>query len=75
MVYTASILLCNSITVTEFSLFPDINECFVPAFESNLCVNAQCINTNGSFKCVCHPGFISDRRNNCLGKEHSVTLA
>jgi hypothetical protein len=48
-------------------MFPDVNECNVPAYKPTLCVNAQCSNTNGSFKCICHTGFISDGRNNCLG--------
>ena len=43
----------------------DINECLIPSF--NGCPHAQCSNTEGSFMCVCDPGFVSDGENNCIG--------
>ena len=34
----------------------DVNECFEGSTLHN-CVNAHCINTNGSFECDCLPGY------------------
>lgn len=40
--------------------FPDKDECTEAAFDAvNLCetdLNTQCLNTEGSFECVCAPG-------------------
>ncbi|KAL7879279.1 hypothetical protein AOLI_G00102530 [Acnodon oligacanthus] len=35
----------------------DINECRVMG---NLCKNGRCVNTEGSYKCVCNPGYTTD---------------
>ena len=42
------------------SLLTDINECFEAALkDEELCErNSQCINTEGSFDCVCVSGFV-----------------
>ena len=66
------VLPANSILLRFYFYISDINECSVPAYESNLCVNAQCGNTNGSFICICHLGFISDGKNNCIGESRSM---
>ncbi|XP_060779562.1 latent-transforming growth factor beta-binding protein 4 isoform X4 [Neoarius graeffei] len=34
----------------------DINECVQPGF----CENGKCVNTRGSYSCVCKPGFLLD---------------
>ncbi|XP_069064594.1 latent-transforming growth factor beta-binding protein 2 isoform X3 [Pleurodeles waltl] len=34
----------------------DINECLL----TGLCKNAECVNTRGSYRCSCSPGFILD---------------
>lgn len=68
-------LVWVSMHVHEFHLFvlqcpnnnyTDINECHIPNF--NGCIHAQCNNTEGSFVCICDPGFVSDDENNCIGK-------
>ena len=50
--------------VTLF-FFSDIDEC---SANVGLCdFNASCINTLGSYKCLCHPGFTGDGQN-CTGR-------
>lgn len=45
-------------------LFVDVNECL-----DDMCRNGQCINTPGSFFCVCDRGFtLSPDRTSCTGK-------
>ncbi|XP_048825237.1 fibrillin-1-like isoform X1 [Brienomyrus brachyistius] len=35
----------------------DIDECHVMG---NLCRNGQCVNTQGSYRCICNPGYTTD---------------
>ncbi|XP_035381534.1 latent-transforming growth factor beta-binding protein 4 isoform X2 [Electrophorus electricus] len=43
----------------------DVNECEDQTFPK--CVNSQCVNTEGSYRCVCLRGFIMSRRpNHCI---------
>lgn len=37
----------------RLSLFLDMDECSI----RNMCLNGMCINEDGSFKCICKPGF------------------
>lgn len=36
--------------------------------------NAECVNTEGTFMCVCNLGFTGDGTNNCSGKVLQVLL-
>lgn len=51
----------------------DIDECKVMG---NLCKNGQCLNTLGSFSCVCKPGYTSDiSSTQCVGESESQMIA
>ena len=44
---------------------PDIDEC---SANSRMCdLNAKCINTRGSYSCLCDAGFTGDGKN-CVGR-------
>lgn len=55
----------------RFSFFDtlktDINECEI---DNGNCSNGTCVNTNGSFYCSCHKGFVmsEDDRYKCIRK-------
>ncbi|XP_069772203.1 latent-transforming growth factor beta-binding protein 2-like [Narcine bancroftii] len=41
----------------------DINECLM----SGMCQNANCLNTRGSYRCTCNPGYMLDTaRSHCI---------
>ncbi len=49
----------------------DINECRVAALESMIictAVNTQCVNTEGSFECICVPGYELNMNGECQRK-------
>lgn len=49
-----------------FTFFADINECDM---FPNLCVNGQCENVFGMFRCICNQGYKLDiTGGNCTGK-------
>ena len=43
----------------------DIDECSVGVAECD--VNSDCIDTVGSYRCLCRPGYNGDGRTRCLG--------
>jgi hypothetical protein len=45
----------------------DINECEI---DNGNCSNGTCVNTNGSFFCSCHKGFVlsEDDKYKCIGE-------
>lgn len=47
-----------------FHLFTDQDECLI----RNICLNGLCINDDGSFKCICMPGYLLDTSGRmCIG--------
>jgi len=53
-------------TCLFMSPFADVNECNELNNRMSLCKNAKCINTEGSYKCLCLPGYVpSDKPNYC----------
>lgn len=43
----------------------DLDECA----ETGMCGNGKCVNIDGSFKCVCDPGYqLGPDRKVCVGK-------
>uniref|UniRef100_A0A672P634 Latent transforming growth factor beta binding protein 3 n=1 Tax=Sinocyclocheilus grahami TaxID=75366 RepID=A0A672P634_SINGR len=40
----------------------DINECMM----QGLCQNGECLNTQGSFRCTCKPGYVLTERTRCV---------
>uniref|UniRef100_A0A8C4T1F0 Latent transforming growth factor beta binding protein 2 n=1 Tax=Erpetoichthys calabaricus TaxID=27687 RepID=A0A8C4T1F0_ERPCA len=48
----------------------DINECLMPG----ICKNSECLNTRGSYRCTCKPGFMLDvARSHCVS-EKAISL-
>lgn len=49
----------------------DINECLLPG----ICKNAECLNTKGSYRCTCKPGYMLDAaRSHCVCKYYLFSL-
>lgn len=55
------------ITRQKKNTWTDINECEI---DNGNCSNGTCKNTNGSFYCLCHKGFVlsEDDKYKCIGK-------
>ena len=73
---SVSLSLSPSLSLSDLSI--DINECLAAALESaNLCEsdqNTQCVNNDGSYDCVCVPGY--NRVNgSCQRKLHELFLS
>lgn len=48
-------------------LCADMNECEDGVGLDFPCVNARCVNTDGSFRCICRRGYVMSRRpNHCV---------
>ncbi|XP_027901001.1 latent-transforming growth factor beta-binding protein 1-like isoform X3 [Xiphophorus couchianus] len=64
--YTCDCYVGFELDLTSMSCI-DINECEDAAALPFPCVNARCVNTEGSFRCVCRRGYVmSRRRNHCI---------
>lgn len=57
----------RQLSITSLSL--DIDECIVNGV---MCRNGRCVNTEGSFQCICNAGFeLTPDGKNCIGKEQA----
>lgn len=56
IMYFYFVIFCKVRYRKQFSLqyFADHDECTT----TNMCLNGMCINEDGSFKCICKPGFV-----------------
>ncbi len=55
--YNAMVPFLNSYVHTYTYTHIDVNECFDGM---DICdTNADCVNTNGSFECICRPGYVA----------------
>lgn len=53
-------------------IFSDIDECIQNGV---LCKNGRCVNTDGSFQCICNAGFeLTTDGKNCVGMEYFFSL-
>ncbi|XP_051541474.1 latent-transforming growth factor beta-binding protein 3-like isoform X1 [Myxocyprinus asiaticus] len=48
----------------------DINECMM----QGLCQNGECLNTQGSFRCTCKPGYVLTDRTRCVASTIEQSL-
>ena len=46
-----------------FATCPDVDECLLKVDDCH--PNATCINTNTSYDCTCHKGFMGNGRDTC----------
>ncbi|XP_070505862.1 fibulin-1-like [Chironomus tepperi] len=61
--YACRMKICpRGFIIDKYGRCEDVNECHI---HKNLCRNADCINTNGSFTCNCKAGFRKDDNNYC----------
>lgn len=52
------------VCVCVCGVFADVNECEDSVRLEFPCVNARCVNTDGSYRCVCRRGYVMSRRTN-----------
>ena len=58
------------VTSRNFLISIDYNECQ----QTGMCQNGQCVNMEGSYQCVCRPGFdLSEDKSVCLGKFTNIS--
>jgi hypothetical protein len=68
-------LVSNVALNTVVWFIADVNECSELNNRMSLCKNAKCINTEGSYKCLCLPGYIpSDKPNYCTPLNSALNL-
>ena len=51
------------------SLFPDVDECKTEKHQCDKAISV-CVNTKGSFKCICHKGYFKSGQHKCTGNIH-----
>lgn len=65
MMMNSVLMVCDSNDNTR--VFADKNECEDSVGVEFPCVNARCVNNEGSFRCVCRRGYVMSRRpNHCV---------
>lgn len=66
LLFIAFVLVFNNVNKVILCYYTDVNECLT----MDVCVIGECLNTEGSFLCICPVGYAQDQSEMfCHGKK------